>query len=95
MPLGAIYAGRPGPYGNPFFIGKEYQPGKLVTPENNLLLFEAYARDRLKREPHWLEPLRDVELVACWCKLTSPCHVDILLKLLKDGMAQHMSDVKP
>jgi len=89
MPSGAIYAGRPSPYGNPFVIGKEYQPGKLVTQENNLLLFEAYARDRLKREPHWLDPLRGADLIACWCKLTSPCHVDVLLRLLKDCTGCH------
>jgi hypothetical protein len=88
MPSNSEYAGRPSDYGNPFVIGKEYHPGKLVTQDNCLPLFEAYARDRLKKEPEWLDPLRNLDFIACWCKLSSPCHVDVIIRLLKERYAR-------
>ncbi len=45
--------------------------------------FRLYAGDRLAVEPTWLDPLRDATALACACPLDQPCHVDVLLGLLR------------
>lgn len=48
--------------------------------EHSIELFNDYAEKRLTWQPDWLEPLRGHDLV-CWCRLTSRCHVDTILRL--------------
>lgn len=74
IPSDAIYIGRPSPYGNPFTVEK-------YGRENAIKYFESYAKERLEREPNWLEPLRGKNLV-CWCS-PLPCHGTILIGLIK------------
>jgi hypothetical protein len=62
------------PWGNPFEIGKDGDRAQVVQR------FETYARDRLAKEPSWLDPLRGKDL-ACWCPPGEACHADILLLL--------------
>ena len=86
MPANTKYAGRPGPYGNPYRIGDSYRSPFtgdpfFITRENCLVAFETYAKGMLAMNPQWLEPLRGFDL-ACWCSLDEPCHVDIILMLL-------------
>ena len=75
MPPDTISVARPGKWGNPFRMGVD-----VVTAENCLELFEAYASARNRDEPEWLAPLRGKDL-ACWCKEGAPCHADVLLRL--------------
>lgn len=81
VPDGAIYVGRPSPWGNPF----SFKPGTRVTYTNSRIesidKFREYAKTRLNEEPDWLEPLRGKDLV-CWCA-PLPCHADVLLELLE------------
>lgn len=75
-------------WGNPYRIGATYRnavAGGLfeVTAENCLPLFELYAKSMLVAKPYWLKPLRGKDL-ACWCKTGTPCHADILLKLVNE-----------
>ena len=72
-PTDAVYVGRGSPWGNPFRIGRE------GTREEVIEKFERYAIKRLEREPYWLDPLRDKDLV-CWCA-PETCHADVLLRL--------------
>lgn len=74
IPSGALYVGRPSKWGNPFCIGQD------GTREEVIAKFRIYALGRLKREPHWLDELRGVEAVVCWCS-PLPCHADVLLEL--------------
>ena len=74
-------------FSNPYVIGKEYWvviAHVLVTPENCLMLYEEYARKWLSRNPNWLDPLREADHLACWCRPNAVCHGDILLKLLEE-----------
>lgn len=84
MPANTISVTRPGRFGNPFVIGDDYEDKDFneveVTRENCLAFFRSYAEGRLKEDPAWLEPLRGKD-VACFCKLESNCHGDILLEL--------------
>jgi hypothetical protein len=76
VPPGAIYIGRGSPWGNPFVIGRD------GTREDVIRKFETYARERLRREPDWLAPLRGKN-ICCWC---SPefCHGDVIAILIEE-----------
>jgi hypothetical protein len=74
LPATAVSVTRPGRWGNPFRIGKDGDRVQVVQR------FETYARDRLAKEPGWLDPLRGKDL-ACWCPPGEACHADILLRL--------------
>lgn len=83
MPANAVYVGRPSRWANPYIIGQPAAEsgGELVTNENCLRLFEGHCERMLAKDPHWLDPLVNM-LLACWCPLVLPCHVDIILRLL-------------
>jgi len=49
--------------------------------EHSLELFDEYAECRIKWQPDWLNPILDKDFWACWCPLTSKCHVDTYLRL--------------
>jgi hypothetical protein len=75
MPEGAVYVGRPSPFGNPF-------PAAKYGHEGAVILYRAWIRQpdqfglrsRIRRE------LRGRDLV-CWCPLTVACHADVLLEV--------------
>jgi hypothetical protein len=82
LPDGAIYAGRPGRYGNPHSVNKPCtQPacgGAVHDLSEALRLYEQHldthpevARQAVGEPPG--------TLFACWCKPDAPCHVDLLL----------------
>lgn len=56
------------------------KPGQLMGDIEAVRMFEWYAADRLQKEPHWLDELHGHDL-ACYCRPSKPCHVDILLRL--------------
>ena len=73
MPPGALYVGRPTPYGNPYKTAQEYRewlngdlPGQFRYDRQFVISHVKY--------------LRGIDL-ACWCPLDKPCHADILLEL--------------
>ena len=86
-PEGAIYVGRPGPWGNPFVVGKH---GTAVQCVRNLaLLLGGFISlsdgpevkvQRAYREyvAKHIDELREHDLM-CWCRPDQLCHADILL----------------
>jgi len=74
MPPNTVYVGRPSKWGNPFKIGVH------GTREEILRSYRVWIDQKLSEDPDFLRPLRDRNL-ACFCRLTEPCHADILLKL--------------
>lgn len=92
MPPGAVYVGRPSKWGNPFRIEKVNGLWRIISDvrmqtsnKHDILmyaktLFWGYAQTQLAANPHWLDPLRDKDIV-CWCNLSDPCHADVLLEL--------------
>ena len=79
-PLDAVYVGRPSTWGNPFKEGRD------GTREDVIKRFEVYARDRLAKEPKWLDPLKGKDLI-CWCA-PEPCHADVLIQLANDEVGR-------
>ena len=85
LPRGGIYIGRPSIWGNPWalhdlLLGTR-PDGTPWTAEDLVRWYRGWVTEILCHHPDFLEPLRGRDL-ACWCKLTDPCHGDVLLQLL-------------
>lgn len=69
----SVYIGRPGPWGNPFAIGRDGDRDQVVAK------YEAW----LLAQPVLVQAVRD-ELagkhLVCWCK-PAACHGDVLLRI--------------
>lgn len=95
LPPDAVYVGRGGwGPGRRWYPASKWANRAPIAPdlvsfgvrhdrEGVIRLFETYARDRLAREPHWLDPLRGKRL-ACHCA-PEACHAEVLLRLLGEG----------
>lgn len=90
LPAEAVNVARPGPWGNPFVVGKHGTRAECVDLYEKLLAGliclsngPAVAEQRRARD-HVLahmDELRGKDL-ACWCRLDGkPCHGDVLLRL--------------
>lgn len=87
--LEAVHVGRPGPWGNPFVVGKHGDAAYCVDLYKALLAgmlrvcadpdVEALERTRRFVDENAQE-LRSKNL-ACWCKPGAPCHANVLLEL--------------
>lgn len=78
MPPDTKSVARPGPWGNPFRVGRPGPDGTIVAS-----IAEAVAlyRTHVVGPPpgHDYAELRGRDL-ACWCPLDGPCHADVLLE---------------
>lgn len=95
MPANCKYVGRPGKFDNPFIISdkltaleatKRYKECIL----NNVMVYcyldEIQATlmfDHFKYISEHINELRKFDFLACFCPLDKPCHVDVLIELLK------------
>ncbi len=88
--LEAVHVGRPGPWGNPFAVGKHGDAAYCVDLYKALLagLLKLAADpdiEALQRARRFVadnaDELCDKNL-ACWCAPGAPCHADVLLKLV-------------
>ena len=68
---GAVFIGRPGPYGNPFIIGKHGTRQEVIDAYEDMLLRSGKIM-QIRRE------LKGKDL-ACFCA-PLPCHGDVLLR---------------
>ena len=83
VPAGAVYVGRPSPYGNPY----SHQSGTLArftvnSRDEAVDAFESALLRKFEHDPdakqRLQEALRGKDLV-CWCA-PQRCHADVLLK---------------
>lgn len=70
-PADAVYIGRPGPWGNPFVIGKDGSREQVIEKYRTSLTPELI--DRARRE------LKGRDLI-CWCA-PAACHGDVLIEI--------------
>jgi hypothetical protein len=87
MPPNTVKVDRSTRWGNQIVVGSERGIGyRPWTADDAVAAFRedmeyAVASERPDgSEPLSLEPLRGRNL-ACWCKLSDPCHADVLLEL--------------
>ena len=75
VPSGAVYIGRPGPWGNPFVIGRDGSREEVIAKYRNWL------KDQIRFghiAEHSIAELYGKDLV-CWCS-PQACHGDVLQK---------------
>jgi hypothetical protein len=82
MPPNTVYVGRPTLWGNPYKVTSFSLKIKGMDRENAIRMYEGWLSQKLEADPHFLDPLKGKDL-ACWCRLDSPCHADILLEFLE------------
>ena len=78
MPANTIYVGRPTEWGNPFAVIGIDNKTAVERFALHVQGFFGFAGTPALKE--WLAPLKGKNL-ACFCKLSEPCHADILLEL--------------
>lgn len=79
-PLGAVYVGRPSPWGNPFVIGKHGDRSEVIEKYRQMVFSDPKLLAQIKRQ------LRGKDLL-CYCK-PRECHADVLLEIanIDDGL---------
>lgn len=103
-PEGAVYVGRPGPFGNPNRVVKrrdtggwhvEHRNGSSVGAFGSKRDAAAFAVDAYRAEVESDAALLDrirAELAGrdlmCWCDPASPCHADVLLELVDEEVSR-------
>lgn len=75
LPANTVVAARPRRWGNPFRV--DISNG--IDAETAVHLFKRanshpHAKKRIREELHGKN-------LACWCKIGTPCHADVLLKI--------------
>lgn len=78
-----VYVGRAwGPFKEDSKWGNPFKVGKHGTIEQVLEEYETYIRSQQDLMDSLTE-LKD-KILICWCNDDSPCHADILIKLLEN-----------
>src|SRR5882724_6431902 len=80
-----VYVGRPTKWGNPFHI----QFGDRTRALSDFRRFLAARDGDFQRSGRRFEGLYSADIcaelrgknLACWCKLSDPCHADVLLEI--------------
>lgn len=85
MPDNTLYVGRPTKWGNPYLVGTQLASNRPpLSAEDAMIAYgEAFSRLSKLRKLN-IEELRGKNL-ACFCKLSEPCHADVLLEIANQG----------
>lgn len=89
--LPAVNCARPGPWGNPFIVGRDGTTTECVELYRALLGFgpcltcRAEVDDQLAAKQYLLAHLDDLRgnNLACWCKPWNLCHVGVIFDVLR------------
>lgn len=85
----AVNVARPGPWGNPFKIGRNGTRARCVSrfatlAEGMLITCPDPSPETQRQALEWmvahLDQIRGRNL-ACWCPIDGPCHADVLLRI--------------
>ena len=77
MPENTRYVGRGTKWGNPFRVGYDVDIGVIDADRAVFLYKRHYHESDLHK---YLDEIKGKNL-CCWCKLSEPCHADILLEI--------------
>lgn len=93
MPRNTVKVTRPGPWGNPFIVNPKVKPGSnagrgyiaVPTVEDAVACFELMLGEpRMRGLRMNVRAHLHGKNLACWCKLDSPCHADVLLRVANE-----------
>ena len=79
-PANTTVVSRPSRWGNPFKATATYPVAQAVADYERWLLTDPKGKETLRAAKQELRGRNP----ACWCKPGSPCHGDVLLRLLND-----------
>jgi hypothetical protein len=71
-----VYIGRPGPWGNPFVLGRDGSREEVLAKYERWLLAQPDLLERARAE------LRG-KVLGCWCA-PQPCHGDVLGRIANE-----------
>lgn len=89
MPENTVKVSRPGKWGNPFLVGPDRTQRQAVECFDHWLNtpgITAGIPEKKQAILDSLEELRGKDL-ACWCKLGTACHRDVLLRMANGSSA--------
>jgi hypothetical protein len=94
MPPNTVSVARPGPFGNPYVVGKDGTAAECVELYKRLLCgYLCLTSKATIAAQRWAldnAAVRISELsgknLACWCRAGHPCHADVLLELAIDRL---------
>ena len=86
IPDGAVYIGRAmpryglkrSPYANPYPITKWRDRTMAICN------YRYWLEDRISEDPAFLDALRDVQYLVCWCA-PAACHGDVIVEFLRNN----------
>lgn len=93
LPENTVCVSRPGPWGNPFIVGKHGTQAECVELYERLMggllcisLGHECVEAQEKAVEHAINHLPELrgKNLACWCREGTPCHADVLLKMAND-----------
>lgn len=72
-----VYIGRPGPFGNPFIIGK-------LSREEVIAKFKLYFKERVRKDEEFRNKVKALKgkSLGCYCKPRA-CHGDTIVAYLE------------
>lgn len=88
LPDNAVCITRPGPWGNPFVVGVDGPAAECVRLYRMLLggyvcwSAQAPVLEQRAARTHFFQHWRELvgRDLACWCRLSQPCHGDVLIE---------------
>jgi len=90
MPENTVSVCRPGPWGNPFVVGKHGTAARCVELYESLLagflcisVDHECVKAQKRAVKHAVEHIGELrgKNLACWCGVGKPCHADVLLRV--------------
>ena len=102
LPPDTVVVTRPGPWGNPFIVGRHGTAQQCVELHRYLLrgflcLSKGTGFAQEQHHAHvgaYLGDLKGKHL-ACWCALDAPCHADTLLEAAAAGTTINLALPRP
>lgn len=78
IPDGAVYIGRPSPFGNPFEIGKDGSRQDVIDK------YREYFHRKIKTSPGFKKDVKKLlgHALVCWCA-PLPCHGQVIVGWLR------------
>lgn len=97
LPPNTLCVSRPGPWGNPFIVGRDgtvadcvrlfrFMLAGLICLTCKTTFDEQIASKDFIREH--IDELPAYDYIACWCRLGDPCHADTLIEVARSRAAE-------
>lgn len=98
LPPNTVVVSRPSRWGNPYKVGDEYNQIGAAFMFHVLMCghFDEESEDHRNQQAVRAEIRKQLagKNLACWCKLSEPCHADTLL-MIANGWKGYKKNKKP